>query len=248
MRTFNNDSNLKEELIAKLKHHQELDTFIQGQWLDTESGKVEGNGFKGCFYGCTMQTSENPLQKFSEKYSIERWFTDITEKIFEGLPSNEANMFPLQCIEALPVGVDLNIIKSKWNIVVLTDQLRFVYVNSEQEKAIKQCISLFEVPFNEITRSAAESAARSAESAAWSARSAAESAESAESAAWSARSAAWSAAWSARSAAWSAESAAWSARSAAWSAAESAAESASRSAHYVWLRDQFINLLKSIEQ
>ena len=173
MLTFNNDLELKKELIEILKHHRELDAYIQGQWLDVDSGKIEGNGFRGCFYGCTMQTAEEPILKFSEKYFIDLGIVSISEKIFEGLPINQAKLFPLDLIEAIPVGLDLNIVKSKWNVVLLTDQLRFVGEGSEQEKAIKQVISLFDKPFNEIEESAARSAARSA-------------AESAESAAWSA--------------------------------------------------------------
>ena len=66
MKTFNNSKKLKQELLTKLQHHQDLDTFIQGSWLDTDSGKVEGNGYKGCFYGCTMQTRDKPIQKLVE--------------------------------------------------------------------------------------------------------------------------------------------------------------------------------------
>ena len=78
MKTFNNDQLLKDELLARLKQHQHLDTFVQGKWLTDD--KVEGNGFKGCFYGCTMQTEDNPIIKFSEKYHIDLWYCYITEK------------------------------------------------------------------------------------------------------------------------------------------------------------------------
>ena len=241
MLTFNNNPELKKELIETLKHHRELDAYIQGQWLDVNSGKIEGNGFRGCFYGCTMQTAEEPILKFSEKYFIDLGIVSISEKIFEGLPIDQAKLFPLDLMQAVQVGVDLNIIKSKWNTILLTDQLRFVGKGSEQEKAINLVISLFDRPFNEIVESAAESAA-------WSAESAAESAAiAARSAAWSARSAARSAAESAaESAAIAARSAAWSARSAAESAARSAESAAwsARSAYYVWMKDEFIKLFK----
>ncbi|MEM1337291.1 MAG: hypothetical protein AAGF96_06050 [Bacteroidota bacterium] len=223
MKTFNNDPKLKSELINQLDHHQKLDAFIQGQWLTSK--KIEGNGFKGCFYGCTMQTEDEPIQKFSDKYNIDLWYCHLTEKIFENLPKGEFEKFPKESIDILPIGVDLNKMKSVYFQLLLKDQLRFCEGNEKCEKAIKKCIELFDVPFNEITKSAAESAesaARSAaRSAAWSAaRSAARSAESA------ARSAAWSAA---RSAAWSA------ARSAARSA-ESAAESAAKSDYYIRIK------------
>ena len=234
----------KNELLSQLKYHQDLDAFVQGQWLLNE--KLENNDFKGCFYGCTMQTNDNPILKFSEKYSVDLWYCYLTEKIFEGLPDGQYRQFPYRSIEILPLNFDFNIVKSQFHKAILLKQLDWVKDEKIREVLIKTA-KLFEVPFNEISKSAAESAAQSAAQSAWSAAqsawSAAQSAWSAaqsaaqsaaRSAAWSAaRSAAWSAAWSAQSAA---QSAAW---SAAWSAAQSAAEN-----HYVWMRDLLFELIE----
>jgi hypothetical protein len=246
----------KNELLKELLAHQIADRFIQGQWFDQETQK-------GCFYGCTMKTEENPREAFSKKYDIDLWYCYLTEKIFEGLPKKEALKFPYNSIKIIPLNFDFNVVKSSFNRKMLLKQLEWV----KDEKcinAIKLCADLFLVPFNKIDKSAAESAALSAESAesaesaalsaeyaalsaeyaarsvAWSARSAA---ESARSAALSARSAARSAALSARSAALSARSAA---RSAALSAesAESAAWSA-KTSHYIWLRDTLFECIKT---
>ena len=248
MKTFNGDENLKQSLIADLQHHQELDAFVKGTWIAKHLGKIKGNGFRGCFYGCTMQTEIDPLSKFSQKFNIDPWFCHLTERIFEGLPDGEYQTFPLESISKLPVGADLNDIKSKWFKILLTDQLRFVDNGSRQEASIKQCILLFDTPFSEITKSAAESAAWSA---AWSAAKSAKSA--AKSAAWSAAKSAKSAAESAESAAksaWSAAKSAESAAESAWSAAWSAesAESAAESSHYVWMKDQLFVLLDELNQ
>ena len=184
MNTFNGSQRLKDELLAKLKHHQELDTFIQGKWLTDE--KVSGNGFKGCFYGCTMQTQENPIKKFSDKYHIDLWYCSLTERIFEGLPNGEYQKFPMQSIEVLPVDFNITKIKSKWFKATLLKQLDWI-TDEKIIEILKNTSRLFDVDFDKISASAAwsaRSAAWSARSAAWSARSAAESAaESAESAA-----------------------------------------------------------------
>jgi len=250
MKTFNNKKRTKTALLKKLKHHQDLDTFIQGNWLTDE--KVEGNGFKGCFYGCTMQTEDSPIEKFSEKYDIDLWYCYLTEKLFEGLPDGEYQTFPYQSIDLLPVGLDINKIKSKFHYALLMDekfgQVNYCQGDKKCEDAIKQCAELFKVDFDKIDKSAAESA----ESAAWSARSArsvesarsaVESARSAVESARSARSAAESAARSAaRSAAWSARSAA---RSAAWSAGSArSARSVAKNDYYVWMRDLLFNTIK----
>ena len=174
MKTFNNNKQLKSELINQLKHHQKLDAFIQGEWLTDD--KLEGNGFKGCFYGCTMQSKNNPIKEFSDKYNIDLWYCHVTEKLFEKLPDGEYQKFPLKSIQILPVGFDINKIKSKFHYALLMDkkfgQINFCNGNKEVEDAIKQCAELFKVDFDKIDESAAESAesaARSAESAARSA-------------------------------------------------------------------------------
>ena len=243
----------KNELLHQLKYHQDLDGFVQGQWLLNE--KLENNDFKGCFYGCTMQTNDNPILKFSEKYDIDLWYCYLTEKIFEGLPDGQYRQFPYRSIEILPLNFDFNIVKSQFHKAILLKQLDWVKDEKIREVLIKTA-KLFEVPFNEISesasesaRSAAESAARLAARSAWLARLAAESAarsasESAESAArlaaWSAESAARLAARStARSTARSVESVARSA----WSAAESVAQSAAEN-HYVWMRDLLFGLIE----
>ena len=178
----------KNELLSQLKYHQDLDAFVQGKWLLNE--KLENNDFKGCFYGCTMQTNNNPILKFSEKYDIGLWYCYLTEKIFEGLPDGQYRQFPYRSIEILPLNFDFNIVKSQFHKAILLKQLDWVKDEKIREVLIKTA-KLFEVPFNEISKSAAESVAQSA---AQSARSAARSSWSAQSAWSAAQSAAQSAA------------------------------------------------------
>lgn len=171
MKAFNNDQKLKDELLVELKKHQELDDFIQGAWLSDEKNK---NGdFKGCFYGCTMQTEEDPRKAFSEKYQIDLSFVHMTEKIFEGLPQKEARLFPLQSIEKIPLNFDFNKFKSEFFRRNLTKQKELI-IDENVLVVLDECIDLFSVPFNEIDKekaaSAAYSAASAADSAVYSAR------------------------------------------------------------------------------
>ncbi len=173
----------------------------------------------------TQYDGSESLQQASEEFDMPLWLVHVAEKIFEGLPQDEAVEFPVQLLKAIPVRLNSDKAYKKFMYTMLMDkergQITFTKKGSEQYKAIKQCADLF------LMDDIAESAARSA---AWSARSAA----------WSARSAAWSAAWSAAESA--AESAAWSAaESAAWSAAWSAA----KKTYYQFLRDTLIQSLKN---
>ena len=208
--TFYNEPELKESLLKYTKEHQEIDAYRRGSWLKEE--KASNGHFKGCFYGCMTQSEDNTLGKASKQYGLPLWYVHVTEKIYEGLPENEWLSFPYEAIEVLPVGIDMNVIRSLWNYNLLKDQLRFLQWNKQAKEAVNKCMDLYLVPFDKIL----ESAARSAEFAAWSA---AQSARSAEFAAWSAaqsaaQSAAWSAAWSAAQPAEFAAQSAQSARSA----------------------------------
>ena len=178
------------------------------------------------------------------------WLAYLEDSIFESMENGEAQKWPERFLTAIPVGVDLEQIKPKFLLWLLTNKEHgcIRYVDNEKfpevVKAIMQTaaylgnwIAVGEP--DEAARSAARSAAWSAaESVAWSA---------AESVAWSAaESVAWSAA---RSAAWSAaRSAAWSAaESVAWSAAESVAWSAARSAAWSAAAQHLLELLKEAE-
>ncbi len=223
----------KRKWVKIAQQHQDMDMFIQGNWLGEKTDK----GFKGCFYGCMTQTEDNTLNEASKVMELPLWLVHVSEKIFEGLPKEQAIKFPVQMLEAINPKKDLEHSWKDFQYKLLMDkkrgQITFTEKDSKQYKAIIQCAKLFKM--NVIDEDAAESARSAAKSAAWSAESAAKSA--AWSAAKSAESAAKSAAWSA------AESAESAAKSAAWSAAWSA-KSAAKDNHYEWMRDLLIKCVR----
>ena len=191
----------KDHWLAIMQEHLKADRLIRGSWTKDE----DANGiFKGCFFGCAMQTGNNPLGKAVKAMNLPDWLIRLSEKIYEGLPESDHLDWPVKFLQAIPVETELYKVRHQLAILRLTS---LADKNPSVSEAINQVITYHEnIVSDQFGDEAAWSAARSAaRSAAWSA---AESA--AESAAWSAEESA------ARSAAWSA------ARSAAWSAAESA--------------------------
>lgn len=162
MKTFYGKESLKKDLIQKVIEHQKADEFIRGNWLGS---KTDTGNFKGCFYGCMTQSETNTLAVASKEFGLPLWYVHVTEKIYEGLPDGQWLEFPLQAIEVLPIDLDMNSVRSAFNVKMLQDQLRFCNGNIQVENAIKDCIELFKVPFNEITESAARSAWSAARSA-----------------------------------------------------------------------------------
>jgi hypothetical protein len=267
----------KKSFVAELRKHQKHDDFVRGSYW---------NGEKGCAVGCSIKSIAvlkkldirdfAQHQLFEAHLGIPEWLARVEDTLFEGMSLKRSKSWPVDFAKAIPEGVDLSPVQSKFAVIVLThslesmskvkyDETAWPQVKSAIEQCKKAVEQTIELHKSESARSAAESAAwsaaESARSAAWSARSAAESA--AWSAAWSARSArsaarsaawsAWSAAESAESAARSAAESARSARSAAESAAESAARSAAesawsaRSAAYDFYADELLKVLKGLK-
>jgi hypothetical protein len=208
---FHNRSAVKEKFLTRLRAHAEADEIVQGtSW---EHGK-------GCAVGCTLHQYDH--HAYEEELGIPEWLARVEDSLFEMLPNTEAKKFPLQFLEAIPLGADLEPVKWKFCAFLMKENIDRVLsldieagLKEQIVAAIREVLRLHELEVKGEPVSARSAARSAAESAAWSAAWSA-----AESAAWSAaESAARSAAWSAaRSAAWSA------ARSAAWSAAWSAAE------------------------
>ena len=161
MNTFNEKR--KKEIIAIAQDHQDQDRFIQGKWLREEKAGM----FKGCFFGCMTQKGDGVLETASKEFEIPLWLVHVSEKIFEGLPSDNTLTFPVELLKSIPCNNDLDLVWRNWNKSVLTDQLRFTEKDSDQYNAIIQCIALFDMEV--ITESAAQSAAQSTQSTAWSA-------------------------------------------------------------------------------
>jgi len=163
------------ELLEIMKEHQKLDRLVQGSWLNNE--KVEG-AYRGCFFGCAMQTSDDAIEKACEKYDLPLWIGYWSESVFENLRREDAVKWPVQLLEALiNFSGDTEKLRHDLEIKRLTNLLPTE--NEEVNSAIELVIDYHKNPDEEkriYANSAAWSAALSARSPAWSASSAARSA------------------------------------------------------------------------
>jgi hypothetical protein len=250
MQSYLNDPKLKTDFIKEVLWHYETDKIIKGSYGDNASPE---KGF--CAVGCSIHSLNRMKGKdydtskhkvYETELGIPEWLARLEDAIFEGLPNKLAMKWPLRFAKAIPVGVNLEPVKWKISIFILSESIERVLgldISDDLKKQVVDAIRDVLVVHEQAIKTGVWSAAESARSAA---RSAAESAGSAAwSAAWSAAgSAAWSAAWSAESAAWSAAE---SAESAAWSAAESERSAAwsARSAAYTRYADKLIETLKA---
>jgi len=197
MRAFHKDPKVKEKYIERVRSHQIADEIIKGQYWE--------NG-KGCAVGCTVHSSNH--NSYEDELGIPRWLARLQDKLFEGMSNEDAKLFPLKFLEAIPLGVDLEKSKAPFFVfllqTVLTDFDNYKY--PEQARAINNVIVLYKENCEDANRwsGAGAGAAAYAAYAADAARSSA-AADAAYAAAASAYAASYAAAASASAAAYAAD-------------------------------------------
>jgi hypothetical protein len=174
------------------------------------------NGKKGCAVGCTLEAYDH--SRYPIELGLPEWVAHLEDKIFEGLPLKESKTWPLRFLESIPVGADIDAIKTEVTAARMNRLIKIQQAQLQLGKHDKKTNDAILLVIDAIKM--VLSAASSASSAAW--------AEAQSAAASSASSAAWAEAQSAAESA--AESAAAEVEELAAESAESAAESAESAA------------------
>ena len=110
MMSFFGEQTLKDAVVARVKAHQELDQIVQGTYWD---------GTRGCSIGCALHSSNH--MAFETQLGLPVFLAYMNEHIFERLPLAEAKQWPLRLIEAVPVGVDLELVFPRFMHWLLSD-------------------------------------------------------------------------------------------------------------------------------
>ena len=177
MLSFFGEPCLKEAVVARVREHQRLDQIAQQIYWD---------GQKGCAIGCVLHSGEH--MNFERQLGLPVFLAYMDEYIFESLSVNESKAWPLRFIEAVPVGVDLELVFPRFMHWLLTDpQGMRQYANRETIVVIDRLATMYArqiegLPFDVTAARAADAAARAA-MAAGAAGAAARAAEAADAAA-----------------------------------------------------------------
>jgi hypothetical protein len=222
MMSFFGSQCLRDAVVERVREHQRLDQIAQSIYWD---------GSKGCAIGCVLHSGEHLA--FEQQLGLPVFLAYMDEHIFEKLPLEEAKAWPLRFIEAVPVGVDLELVFPRFMHWLLSDPdgVR-QYADARTVPIMDTIVAMYArriegIPFD-------VAAARAAAGAAWDAAGAA-------------AGAAWAAAGAAGAAAQAAAGAAWDAARSAGAAAGAAAGDAARSAAIRRQADYLIALLQGYE-
>ena len=110
MISFFGEQCLKDAVVARVKEHQRLDQIIQGTYWD---------GVRGCAIGCVLHSDDH--MSYETQLGLPVFLAHMDEYIFESIPPKEAVLWPLRFIEAVPVGVDLELVFPRFMHWLLSD-------------------------------------------------------------------------------------------------------------------------------
>src|SRR6185295_6764033 len=168
MISFFGETCLKDAVVARVKEHQRLDQIIQGTYWD---------GAKGCAIGCVLHSSDHTA--YETQLGLPVFLAYMDEHIFESLPPKDAVLWPLRFIEAVPVGVDLELVFPRFMHWLLSDPEGMrKQANAETLPIIDSLVMIYArriegAPFDIGAAARAAGAAAGAAEAAWAAEAAA---------------------------------------------------------------------------
>jgi hypothetical protein len=124
--SFHGKESIKDFYLNRLIAHSEADEIIQGTyWQDG----------RGCGAGCTVHSRSH--ESYESELGIPRILARLEDRIFEGLPNEKAKEFPIQFLDAIPVGVDLEPVWRKFMIWLLIDENEGVIRHAKTAKTKK---------------------------------------------------------------------------------------------------------------
>ena len=136
LRAFHNKQSIKDFYVERVQRHFDADEIIKGVYW--EKGR-------GCGVGCTIESSENPHQKFEDELGISRTIAKLEDRLFEGLTNGDAKKFPVRFLEAVNVGADLSMVVPKFMVWMLSDKKDGVLKSASKDgkKIIKKIVKLY---------------------------------------------------------------------------------------------------------
>jgi hypothetical protein len=211
--SYKGDKAIKAFYVKRARAHQKADEIVKGTYWE--------NG-KGCAVGCLVHGSSH--EELAKELAIPLQMAYLIDRLFEGMPTENAKHFPLRFVQATPVGADLEKVMDRFFLALLSDPEQGVMLsaNDSVRPQIQAVIDLYtrqvaaDYPSVEEWRAADRAAYRAGDRAGD---------RAASSAAYSA-----------------ADRAAYRAAS---SAADSAAYWAAYTNHYLWQAELLLSLLKS---
>lgn len=113
---FKGDPKIKAAAIQEMEEHKRLDHLARGNYWDPRTNT-------GCAIGCMAGVKvENPHAFVAGKLGLPEGLLRQVDNLFENIPGGEHVEWPLQFLEAVPVGANLDLVYPKYMLALSTDK------------------------------------------------------------------------------------------------------------------------------
>jgi hypothetical protein len=123
LQAYNNDAVFREQVLAEIKRHEDMDAFV-----DKTYGRYDSDTFRGCAIGCTINSlnlvtgknmSYNSHADVAELLCVPIELCRLVDGVFESMPSDERRFFTRRVWSAIRTGADTTDVTRKFLIFVL---------------------------------------------------------------------------------------------------------------------------------
>lgn len=150
MKAYLNNPELKQSVLAEMAGHRAADNLVKGQYW--EDGK-------GCAVGCLLKNGNH--EEYEDKFGIPAQLARLEDSIFEGLPNDQAMLWPERFLSAFEVGKDYSKVWNHFAVWMLIDPEVGV-IRYADERGKIAIINVAKLHQQEIDGTAARAAARAA--------------------------------------------------------------------------------------
>ncbi len=139
---YHNDPAVKEFYLARVRASRAADDIIHGSY-----GHAANSHWRGCAVGCTLHDPDGNHAAYETELGVPRILANLEDGIFESLPLARSLDWPLEFLQAIPVGADLSLVWPRFAVWMLADEhygvVRFAKTN-EQRAAIRRVAELYQ--------------------------------------------------------------------------------------------------------
>ena len=139
--TYHSDTEFKRLFVEQTVKHREGDRYIQRSYSNSQ----EADKFRGCSVGCSVMSlklmGRNGIDLddhagLANLLGWPDWLILLQEEIFEGLPLSDAVMWTEKLASAVPVGIEIGMVKFRFLSFLMEENVNLV-ASLELDPALK---------------------------------------------------------------------------------------------------------------
>jgi len=143
MIAFHGDETLRAKTIAQMAAHAKADQIVQGRYWQSDNECACGDGdatFRGCAVGCLTHDPGGGHHLYPTRWGIPEVLARLEDRVFDGLPAEQARLWPCRFLGAIPCGADLSMVWPRFALALLTDPVHGVVRHTREGSAQRSAV------------------------------------------------------------------------------------------------------------